>query len=130
SWHTRVVGIIKRALHASQDGIDTILNALSQPDIAIVSITVTEKGYCYLPSTSSLDFSHPLIQHDLANPTNPQSLPGVLVEALNRRYQQNIPPFTVMSCDNMPENGHMTQNVVLALAEHRDPALALWIKKN
>ena len=44
-WSTRVVGIVKDALHAETDGIEKIIDAMVQPDISIVSITVTEKGY-------------------------------------------------------------------------------------
>lgn len=128
-WHTRVIGVICEALHAAQDGIDAVLDVLTRPEVAIVSLTVTEKGYCYLPASASLDLQHPLIQHDLATPSAPKSVPGVLVEALARRRQRQIAPFTILSCDNMPANGQITQNVVLALAQHRDPALATWIRQ-
>lgn len=130
NWNTRVVGIAKEALHADVDGIQKVLDVMTRPEIAIVSITVTEKGYCYLPSTSSIDTNNPLIIHDVTNPHTPKSVPGVIVEALRLRKEQGLKPFTVMSCDNMPENGHVTRNVVLALAKQRDESLAQWIKDN
>lgn len=130
NWRTRVVGVAKEALHADIDGIDKILAVMVRPEIAIVSITVTEKGYCYLPSTASIDTNNTLIQYDINNPTKPKTVPGVIVEALRLRKEKGLKPFTVMSCDNMPENGHVTRNVVLALAKQRDQNLADWIDKN
>jgi fructuronate reductase len=130
NWSTRVVGVVKEALHADIDGIAKVLEVMTRPEIAIVSITVTEKGYCYLPSTASIDLNNPLIKHDIDNPATPKTLPGVIVEALRMRKEKGLKPFTVMSCDNMPENGHVTRNVVLALAKQRDPNLASWIDDN
>lgn len=130
NWNTRVVGIAKEALHADVDGIQKVLDVMTRPEIAIVSITVTEKGYCYLPSTASIDTNNPLIIHDITNPHTPKSVPGVIVETLRLRKEQGLKPFTVMSCDNMPENGHVTRNVVLALAKQRDESLAQWIEEN
>lgn len=130
NWNTRVVGIAKEALHADVDGIQKVLDVMTRPEVAIVSITVTEKGYCYLPSTASIDTNNPLIIHDITNPHTPKSVPGVIVEALRLRKEQGLRPFTVMSCDNMPENGHVTRNVVLALAKQRDESLAQWIEEN
>lgn len=129
-WGTRVVGIAKEALHADIDGIEKVIDVMLRPEIEIVSITVTEKGYCYLPSTASIDKNNPLIKHDLDNPKCPKTVPGVIVEALRLRRERKLPPFTVMSCDNMPENGHVTRNVVLALAKEQDELLAKWIDDN
>lgn len=129
-WSTRVIGVAKEAFHADVDGIENILEVMVRPEIAIVSITVTEKGYCYLPSTASIDKNNPMIQHDLQNPNQPKTVPGVLVAALRMRKEKGLKPFTVMSCDNMPENGHVTRNVVLALAKEQDAELANWIEEN
>ncbi|MDR2860155.1 MAG: mannitol dehydrogenase family protein, partial [Mediterranea sp.] len=129
-WSTRVVGVIKEALHAETDGIHTVIDAMLRPDISIISITVTEKGYYYLPSTASIDKNNLLIKHDIENPQQPKTVPGVLVEVLRLRKEKGLPPLTVMSCDNMPENGHVTKNVVLALAKEQSPELASWIEKN
>ncbi|MEE3663976.1 fructuronate reductase [Brenneria sp. g21c3] len=129
-WRGRIVGVIRQALHGEADGIAKVLAAMTQPEIAIVSLTVTEKGYCYLPSTASIDANHPLIQHDLAHPGQPRSAPGAIVEALRLRREKGLKPFSVMSCDNMPNNGRVTRNVVLALAYAQDEELAAWIADN
>ncbi|QTF09754.1 fructuronate reductase [Brenneria izadpanahii] len=129
-WQSRIVGVATSALHAEIDGIDAVLEALSAPDIAIVSITVTEKGYCHHPATGRLNTEHPLISHDLSSPDQPRSLPGVILAAIKRRRERQLRPFSVMSCDNMPENGHVTRNVIVQLAEQQDIELARWIERN
>lgn len=129
-WQCRVVGVVKQALHAQVDGLEAVFAAMTRPEVAIVSLTVTEKGYCHSPATGALQLDNPLIAHDLAHPHQPQSAPGVIVEALARRRALGLPAFSVMSCDNMPENGHVTRNVVIALADAIDPALGEWIRSH
>ena len=129
-WTSRIIGVAKTALHAELDGIEAVLEALSAPDIAIVSITVTEKGYCHHPATGQLNAEHPLIAHDLQHPDQPRSLPGVILAAIKRRKARGVPPFSVMSCDNMPENGHVTRNVITQLAQRQSPELAQWVAQH
>ncbi|QKJ87812.1 fructuronate reductase [Paramixta manurensis] len=124
---TRVVGVVTAALHGKGDGIEAVINAMCQPDIAIVSMTVTEKGYCHHPASRQLNLDHPAVQHDLAHPEQPVSLPGVILAAIRRRRAQKLPPFSVMSCDNMPENGQVTRNVIMQLAQQQDSELAAYI---
>ncbi|QGU86976.1 mannitol dehydrogenase family protein [Erwinia sorbitola] len=126
----RVVGVVTAALHGQSDGIEAVLEALCQPEVAIVSMTVTEKGYCHLPASGELNLEHPAILHDLANPNAPQSLPGIILAAIRRRRERGLAPFSVMSCDNMPENGHVTRNVITALARQQSPELAEWIQQH
>ncbi|WP_151995885.1 mannitol dehydrogenase family protein [Buttiauxella massiliensis] len=128
AWHCRVVGVVKDAIHAQVDGLEAVFTAMTQPEVAIVSLTVTEKGYCHTPATGTILLDHPLIAHDLANPQQPKSAPGVIVEALARRKAAGLPAFSVMSCDNMPENGHVTRNVITAYAQAINPELAEWIE--
>lgn len=130
AWTARVVGVVKKALHTRVDGIEAVLTALCEPQVAIVSLTVTEKGYCHSPATGRLMFDHPAIVADLQNPQQPGSVPGVIVEALARRRAAGVPAFSVMSCDNMPENGHVIRNVVCAYARAVDVNLAVWIAQN
>lgn len=130
AWTARVVGVVKEALHAQVDGLERVLAAMCEPQIAIVSITITEKGYCHSPATGQLMLEHPMIAADLRNPHQPITAPGVIVEALARRKAAGLPAFTVMSCDNMPENGHVTRNVVTAYARAVDAELASWIEQN
>jgi fructuronate reductase len=107
---------------------ETVLAAMAEPAVKIVSLTVTEKGYCHAPSTGQLDFSHPDIVRDLADPARPVSAPGYLCRALDRRRQAGVAPFTVLCCDNLPENGNMLRGIVLELAGRMDESLARWIE--
>ncbi|EFD9924152.1 mannitol dehydrogenase family protein, partial [Escherichia coli] len=64
------------------------------------------------------------------NPHQPKTATGVIVEALARRKAAGLPAFTVMSCDNMPENGHVMRDVVTSYAQAVDVKLAQWIEDN
>ncbi|EOI5791898.1 mannitol dehydrogenase family protein [Cronobacter malonaticus] len=130
AWRARVVGVVKNALHAQVDGLEAVFAALCEPQVAIVSLTITEKGYCHSPATGELMLDHPLIAADLAHPKAPSSAVGVIVEALARRKAAGLAGFSVMSCDNMPENGHVTRNVVMAFACAVNTELAAWIEEN
>ncbi len=103
---------------------------MARPQTAIVSLTVTEKGYCADAASGQLDLNNPLIKHDLENPTAPKSAIGYIVEALRLRREKGLKAFTVMSCDNVRENGHVAKVAVLGLAQARDPQLAAWIEEN
>ncbi|MGQ3047723.1 MAG: mannitol dehydrogenase family protein [Niveispirillum sp.] len=122
----RVIGSIKETLAGPGDRA-ALLDRLANPDTVIVTMTVTEKGYC-LKGDGTLDFDHPDIAHDVAEPLNPVSLIGHLVEGLRRRFKAGTAPFTVISCDNLVDNGHKLGRAVAALAERQDAALAAWIR--
>ena len=125
----RVIGSVLDIIDATVDG-ERLLEVMSSPSVRIVSLTVTEKGYCHNPATGRLDQAHPDIVHDLAEPHAPVSAPGFILEALDRRRLAGLPAFTVMSCDNLPNNGKTAQNIVLGLAIARDAALAQWVGRN
>ncbi|MFC0225443.1 mannitol dehydrogenase family protein [Serratia aquatilis] len=125
-----VVGAVCESVHRKLEGIDAVLEKLAEPQVAIVSMTITEKGYCIEPGSGQLDLQHDAIKADLANPTQPTTVPGILVEALHRRRQRNLPAFSVLCCDNIPENGHVVRNAVTGLAKARDQELAQWIGEN
>ncbi|WDB23963.1 fructuronate reductase [Escherichia albertii] len=130
STELKIIGSMKEALHPEIDGCEGILNAMARPQTAIVSLTVTEKGYCADAASGQLDLNNPLIKHDLENPTTPKSAIGYIVEALRLRREKGLKAFTVMSCDNVRENGHVAKVAVLGLAQARDPQLAAWIEEN
>lgn len=125
----RVIGSIARVVD-SQDSAEPALEALASPDIEVVTMTVTEKGYCHVPSSGALDLDHPDIVHDLTNPEAPRSVPGILARALERRMASHGRPVTLLSCDNIPTNGIILGNVVRTFAERRGRRLADWIEAN
>jgi mannitol 2-dehydrogenase len=107
-----------------------VLEAIARCSTRLVSLTVTENGYCLNPASKELDLTHPAIVHDLANAELPRSAIGILVESLRRRMRAGTPAFTVMSCDNIQHNGGVVQRAVLTLAQLRDRTLAEWIHSN
>ncbi|MER8920684.1 mannitol dehydrogenase family protein [Mesorhizobium sp. M0802] len=125
----RVIGSIVRVVD-SQESAAPALGVLISPDIELVTMTVTEKGYCHVPSSGELDLGHPDIVHDLANPETPRSVPGLLVRALEQRRATHGRPLTLLSCDNIPANGIILGNVVRSFAERRGNGLADWIAAN
>lgn len=122
-----VIGAVHESVHRKLEGIDAVLEKLAEPQVAIVSMTITEKGYCIEPGSGQLDLQHAAIRTDLANPAQPSTVPGILVEALHRRRLRGLPAFSVLSCDNIPENGHVVRNAITGLAQARDEQLAQWI---
>ncbi|MBP8254501.1 MAG: mannitol dehydrogenase family protein, partial [Citrobacter sp.] len=124
-----VIGAVNECLNATLDSLAAIIEKFCEPQVAIVSLTITEKGYCIDPSTGSLDVTNPRIIHDLQSPDEPHSAPGIIVEALHRRRERGLPPFTVLSCDNIPDNGHVVKNAILGMAQKRSPELAAWIQQ-
>ena len=123
---TRLIGAIRETVVAAGDP-EAALRRLTDPAVQVVTITVTEAGYCSAGPSGPLDTSRPEIAHDLAHPPMPRSLPGLLVEALARRRAAGAAPLTVVSCDNLRANGPATRRVVSELAEHRGGDLAGWI---
>ncbi len=124
-----VIGSLAAVVFAGEDST-ALLDAIDRPEIRIVSLTVTENGYCLNRATKRLDPEHPLIRADLAQPGRPSSAIGIVVEAYRRRRAGGVPPFTAMTCDNIQHNGEVLRGAVLALAELRDPALAAWIAEH
>ena len=124
----KIIGAVKEVLFAPEDP-EVVLKKMASPDTRVVSLTVTEKGYCHDPASGRLNFQHPDILNDLESPSQPASAIGFLVQALSLRRDSGIKAFTVLSCDNLPENGKTLQKLVLEFANRRDPDLAIWIEK-
>ena len=105
-----------------------IIARLADPAIRIVSLTITEGGYYIDPATQAFDPTHPDIAGDARNIDAPKTVFGLILAGLRARRRANVPPFTVMSCDNIPGNGHVTENAVVGLAELVDHELAGWVR--
>ncbi|HWT62523.1 MAG TPA: mannitol dehydrogenase family protein [Ochrobactrum sp.] len=129
STEARVIGALDRVLagpNVSRDAVE----AMASPSCRIVSLTVTEKGYG-ISSDGQLDRSHPAVVADLTNPETPIGVIGLIVAALARRMAMGLPPFTVLSCDNLSHNGQKLRNAVLTFArETQGETLSSWIEKN
>jgi mannitol 2-dehydrogenase len=121
-----VVGSIVDYLFAPDDP-EAVLARMADPATRIVSLTITEGGYHVNQVTGELDASDPALAADLRGDAPPVSVFGFITEALARRRAAGVPPFTVMSCDNIPGNGHVAQKMLTAFARLKDPALAGWM---
>lgn len=104
--------------------------AMADPAIRIVSLTVTEGGYYINAKTGSFDAAHPDIVADAHAPHAPQTVFGIIVAALECRRKAGTQPFTVMSCDNLPENGHVARAAVLGLARQMPGDIGAFIAAN
>jgi fructuronate reductase len=122
----RLVGSIADLWVAGEDP-QAVIDAIARDSTHVISLTVTEKGYCRSRSGAGLDLQHPDIVHDLANPAHARSALGLLAEGLRARWQRGIGPATVISCDNLPHNGALLHRVLTEFAMLRDPGSAEWI---
>ncbi len=123
----RVIGAIREVLVAAEDPA-AVSRRLIAPNTSLVTITVTEKGYC-LDGNGMLDFDHPDIAHDLRHPEAPRSLIGWLVRGLQLRLECGFAPYLVVSCDNLSDNGATLRRAVLSFAARRDAVLRDWIEE-
>ena len=126
SEHAQIIGAVQRVIVAPEEPL-ALLDALASPHTHIVTLTITEKGYKLDPATGELIEHDPQLAADLASLNRPQTAPGYLVAALAKRKALGLPPFTAISCDNLPHNGRRLRNAVLALAHRHDAPLAEWI---
>ncbi len=124
---------VVRALHevlALPDDRPRLFALLTNAKVRIVSLTVTEKGYCRDAKTGEVDTHLPGIAHDLTQPDAPSTVPGIITDALRARRDAGIAPFTVLSCDNLAHNGAALRKVVTSYARMIDDELGIWIDKH
>ena len=110
-----------------EDGNGPLIEKMGDPQIRIVSMTVTESGYFIDPATKGFDATHPDIVYDSLNPNTPRTAFGAIIAALRIRRDANIGPFTCQCCDNLSGNGYVLRQTVVSLARMSDPELAEWI---
>src|SRR5512143_3199275 len=112
----RVIGALREALFLGAER-SRVLGRIADRATYIVTLTVTEKGYCHDPASGRLNLSHRDIVHDLANPDAPVSTPGLLVAGLAARRAAGAGPITFVCCDNLPHNGRTVEAIVKAYAQ-------------
>ena len=123
-----VIGSIRDVLLGVGDAA-AVIDLMAQASTKIVSLTITEGGYNFNPSTGEFDFENSDIKHDLKYPDNPKTVYGFLTAALKKRREAQLPAFTIMSCDNIQHNGDVARNMLLAFTRRKDEALAHWIEQ-
>lgn len=123
----RIIGAIRELLVGSTDA-DRAFARLTARDTQLVTLTVTEKGYC-LDARNELDLANADIRHDLQHTAQPRSTIGWIVEGLRRRRAAGSAPFAVVSCDNLPDNGAVLKRALAGFARQSDPGLARFIEE-
>jgi fructuronate reductase len=108
---------------------EQLIGALASPQTHIVTLTITEKGYC-LAGNGELDFAHPDVNHDLGRTGEPISAIGWLAAALIERHASSGQPLTIISCDNLHANGAKLRCAVTAFLERSNPQLLPWLKES
>lgn len=127
---TRIVGSLCDVFALPTAGArEQILSTIADPKTQVVTLTITEKGYCHEPD-GSLDTDNLNIVQDLAHPQQPTSAPGLLAQAIHRRMLSDGGPLTVVSCDNLSSNGLVTRSVVEAMIERLHPNTLRWLQDN
>ena len=122
----RIMAPLTRVLVAPEAPAEVVA-AMAQPSVRIVTLTVTEKGYGLARDRGGLDSADPGVAADLAGLERPRTAVGLIVAALRARRAAGLPPFTAISCDNLPDNGTLLRDAVLAMAGAYDCGLADWI---
>ena len=124
----RVIGALREVLGGPDDR-EKIISRISDPALHIITLTITEKGYC-LGADEKLNFDHHGIQVDLSDDGLPGTAIGILVSGLAARRDGAGEPMTIISCDNVSENGSKLCGAVLDFAQRKDAKLAAWIGAN
>jgi mannitol 2-dehydrogenase len=126
NYEARVIGSIVDFLYAPADP-ERVIELMAAPGTRIVSLTITEGGYNFHHVTGEFDFDTPAIARDIEGTAAPATVFGLVTEALRRRRERGVAPFTVMSCDNIQSNGDVAKKMFTAFALRKDPALGDWI---
>lgn len=100
-----------------------IIDRIADPDTHVVTLTVTEKGYYLRSGDARIDLSAEPIQHDLTSET-PKTAIGLLAAGLIKRAGQ---PLTVISCDNLSDNGRKLGQAMADYLAEKDPDTADWL---
>jgi mannitol 2-dehydrogenase len=125
----RVIGSIREYLYAPDDP-QAVVEKMASPDVRIVSLTVTEGGYNVNAVTGQFVADNPDVQHDLRPGAAPKTTFGLITAALALRRERGIPPFTIMSCDNIQGNGHAARRSFVAFATLLDPTLGAFVENH
>jgi mannitol 2-dehydrogenase len=125
----RVIGSIVEYLFAP-DSPKAVIEKMAHPDVKIITLTITEGGYNLNEATGEFNLDNPQIIHDSKNPEAPKTIFGYLTQALQLRKEQKTGALTILSCDNIEGNGHVTKKMLLSYVAFAQPELLEWIESN
>lgn len=125
----RVIGSIVEYLYAP-DSPKAVIEKMANPDVKIITLTITEGGYNLNEATGEFNLDNPQIIHDSKNADTPKTIFGYLTQALKLRKESNNGPVTILSCDNIEGNGHVAKKMLLSYVQFAEPSLLAWIEAN
>jgi mannitol 2-dehydrogenase len=125
----RVIGSITEYLFAPENA-GAAIKKMADPDIKIITLTITEGGYNFSAATGEFQINEPLIQWDLNNPGNPKTVFGYITQSLKYRRDRGLAGLTIQSCDNIQKNGDLLKRMLLAYVKVAEPGLTGWIEKH
>jgi len=128
-WDIRVIGSILEYLFAPEDP-ETVIEKMSEPDVKIISLTITEGGYNFDAATGDFMLNEPAIQRDLKNPENPKTIFGYLTQAMKLRSIRELPGLTLLSCDNIQHNGDVLKKMLISYMKEAEPGIIEWTEAN
>jgi mannitol 2-dehydrogenase len=127
TYEPRVIGSIVEYLFAPDDP-EAVIEKMAAPATRIVSLTITEGGYNISDITGEFDAANPGVVADLEPGAVPRTTFGLVTEALRRRRERGVVPFTVMSCDNLQGNGRRARQAFATFARLRDAEFGAWVE--
>ena len=126
TYEPRVIGSIVEYLFAPDDP-EAVIARMADESTRVVSLTITEGGYNISDVTGEFNVANPDVIGDLQPGAVPRTTFGLITEALRRRRERGLAPFTIMSCDNLQGNGRLSRRVFTAFARLRDRELGEWV---
>jgi mannitol 2-dehydrogenase len=123
----RIIGSIVEYLYAPSDPY-AVIRAMADPGVKIISLTITEGGYNFDPSTGQFLFSESDIQWDLQHPEHPKTIFGYLTAAFHLRKENALPGLSVLSCDNIQRNGEVCKQMLMTYIRESKPELSTWVE--
>ena len=126
----RIIGTIRDYVHIGSE-YQKFIELFASDELKILSLTITEKGYC-LNTDWNLDIEHKGIVHDLENPNDiPHTAIGILAYGLEQRMLRGAKPLTIMSCDNIPQNGEVLKGIITQfVAQAKKTELKEYLEKS
>ena len=121
----RIIGSVVENLFGPENPL-TVIEKMADPDVKIISLTITEGGYNFDATTGNFIMSEPAIQWDLNHTDHPKTVFGYLTRALKLRRDRGLPGITLLSCDNIQHNGNICREMLMAFMKEAEPGLTVW----
>lgn len=125
----KIISVMNEILFGPENPA-AVIEKIASPTTKIVSFTITEGGYNINEKTGVFNIENPAIQHDLNKENAPKSVFGYIARAIALRKERGLSPFTLLSCDNVQENGEVLEKALISFLEVYDSSLVNYVKEN